>query len=85
MPELLIVGIPVVGIIIGVVELAKRQGLSTRWAPVVAVGMGIGVSLLSQLAVRSPGFAEWYEAAGAGLVVGLVAAGVYSAQKTLRE
>ncbi len=79
--ELLIAGLPASGVIVALVEGAKRAGLSARWAPVLAVVLGLTCGLLAQLAVVAPRVDVWYEAAGAGIVLGLSAAGLYSGTK----
>lgn len=81
--ELLIAGLPVSGMIVALVEGAKRAGLPTRWAPVLAVALGLACGLLAQVATVAPRVHIWYEAAGAGIALGLSAAGLYSGTKTL--
>ncbi len=46
--DLLIAGLPVSGVIVALVEGAKRAGLPTRWAPVFAVALGLACGLLAQ-------------------------------------
>lgn len=84
MPELIVFGIPGVGLIIVLVELAKHYGLATRWAPLVAIGAGVLLAVLGHLAEIYPTLAEWYQVVVIGLVAGLTAAGLYSGQKALR-
>ena len=81
--ELLIAGLPASGVIVALVEGAKRVGLPTRWAPVLAVALGLLCGLLAQLAVVAPRVHIWYEAAGAGIALGLSAAGLYSGTKAI--
>lgn len=65
-----VVAIPVIN---GLVEMAKMAGLSKRYCPVLAVGLGV----LLGLGVRAPG-----EPVGLaildGLIIGLSAVGLYS-------
>ncbi len=81
--ELLIAGLPASGVIVALVEGAKRAGLPTRWAPTLAVLFGLVCGLLAQLAAVAPHVHLWYEAAGAGIVLGLSAAGLYSGSKAI--
>lgn len=81
--ELLIAGLPVSGVIVALVEGAKRAGLPTRWAPVLAVALGLACGLLAEVAAVAPRVHIWYQAAGVGIALGLSAAGLYSGTKTL--
>jgi hypothetical protein len=81
--ELLIAGLPASGVIVALVEGAKRAGLPVRWAPVLAVMLGLACGLLAQLATVAPRVHLWYEAAGAGITLGLCAAGLYSGTKAI--
>ncbi len=81
--ELLIAGLPASAVIVALVEGAKRAGLPGQWAPVLAVLLGLTCGLLAQLAAVAPRVHLWYEAAGAGIVLGLSAAGLYSGTKAL--
>jgi len=81
--DLLIAGLPASGVIVALVEGAKRAGLPTRWAPALAVALGLACGLLAHAAAVAPHLRIWYEAAGAGIVLGLSAAGLYSGTKTL--
>jgi hypothetical protein len=81
--ELLIAGLPASGVIVALVEGAKRAGLPVRWAPALAVLFGLACGLLAQAAAVAPRVHMWYEAAGAGIALGLSAAGLYSGAKTM--
>lgn len=81
--ELLIAGLPASGVIVALVEGAKRAGLPTRWAPVLAVLIGLLCGVLTQIAVVTPRVHIWYEAAGAGIALGLSAAGLYSGARAI--
>ncbi len=65
-----------VAIVIGLVEVAKAIGLPTRYAPVLAVVLGVaamlGVTFFSVTATTIL----------SGIVVGLLACGLYSAHQT---
>jgi len=70
-----VIAIPVIN---GLVEIAKKAGLSKRYCPVLAVSLGV----LLRLGVRAPG-----EPVGVavldGLVVGLSAVGLYSGGRSV--
>ena len=83
----LISGAPIVALVPGLVELAKRAGLPTRWAGAAAVAFATALVALADLArrgdpVNSPAAlgAGWLLA---GVVYGLAAAGLYSQARRL--
>lgn len=84
MQDLVIFGVPAVALIVVIVELAKRYGMDARWAPLVAMAIGVAFAVLAKLSALYPTFAEWYEMVVIGLLAGLTAAGLYSGQKALR-
>lgn len=81
--ELLIAGLPASGVIVALVEGAKRAGLPTRWAPALALLLGLLCGLLAEVAAVAPRVHVWYEAVGAGIALGLSAAGLYSGSKAM--
>lgn len=81
--EFLIAGLPASGVIVALVEGAKRLGMPARWAPLVAVLLGLIGGVLAHLGTVAPGVRQWYEAVGGGVVVGLSAAGLYSGTKAV--
>jgi len=66
----------VVPLIVGLVELIKKTGLTTRYAPLASLLIGVGLTFLV------PGIATWQEAVVQGLIAGLISSGLYSGQKT---
>ncbi len=78
MTEMTVAGIALVPLIVAAVEVAKRVGLPTRWAPLVAVAVGLAASLGVQAAQSAPGGQAWVDATIVGLALGLSAAGLYS-------
>ena len=77
-------GIPAAVIIVVLVEVLKRYGLESKWAVLVAMGLGVVLSVCIYLASISIGFATWFKVIMAGLMTGLAAAGLYGGQKALR-
>lgn len=71
----LVLSVPMV---VALVELAKRTGLPTRWALLLAIALGIALSTASYYWATSGLFAAVME----GLLLGLAAAGLYDAAKT---
>lgn len=65
----------IVAVIVGLVQVAKKTGLQTRYAPLLAIVLGVGSSFLvgEHASVGMLVFA--------GLVHGLTAAGLYSGVK----
>jgi len=68
---LLLGSIPVV---LGVVSAIKKVGLSSRWAPIVSLVLGLGLSFFL-------GGDTTFQVVLQGLVVGLSASGLYSGTK----
>lgn len=62
-----------VPIVIGVVSVFKGVGLPSKWAPIISLVLGLGVSFL----VGGPLLTVIL----AGLIVGLSASGLYSGSK----
>ena len=75
-----VAGLPLV---MGLVEVAKRLGLSSRWAPALAVALGTGLCLGYRAALGLPTGDAWAQAALNGLTLGLAAAGLYSGTRAL--
>ncbi len=81
--EVLIAGVPASGVIVALVEGAKRLGMPARWAPLCAVALGLCCGLAAHLVTVVPALEGWVEAVGGGIVLGLVAAGLYSGTKAM--
>jgi len=62
--------------IIGLVQVAKSAGMSSRWAPLLAVVLGVGGLLVITM------FEPAAQVIFTGVVCGLSAAGLYSSVKT---
>lgn len=80
--EFSIAGLPASAVIVALVEGAKRLGLPARFAPALAVALGVTWCLLTFAASERPAWRGVLEAANTGIVLGLVAAGLYSSTKT---
>jgi hypothetical protein len=78
-------GVTGVPLVMGLVEVAKRLGLSSRWAPALAVGLGATLSLGYRAVLGLPAGEAWAQAAVNGLALGLAAAGLYSGARTLAD
>ncbi len=76
-------GVMAVPLIVGLVELAKRLGLSARYAALLALGLGIAVSSGAWLAAWLGG-RDLFEAVLSGLALGLSASGLYSVTRSAR-
>ena len=76
-------GVAVVPLIVGLVEVAKGAGLEARWAPAMALGLGLAVSLGYQAALGMPAGAAWAQAGLSGLALGLAASGLYSGTRAV--
>ncbi len=80
MEDQLFAGVPIVALVPGLVEIAKRAGLPNRFAGLAAMGLGIVLVALvdlaraGELAVTIGDLATWVVA---GVLYGLAAAGLY--------
>ena len=63
--------------ILAIVQLGKSLGLSGKWSALVAVILGVLLSVATYL-LSAYG---WYQAAASGLILGLSAAGLYDAAR----
>ena len=77
--DLVIYGLPIAAVIVGLVELAKGQGLPSRYAPVLAVALGLLFATLGRL--DDPTVGTWLQTELLGLITGLSASGLYSGAK----
>lgn len=73
-------GVPMVILVMMLMEVFKRvwPGLVDRRALIATLGTGVALSILAKLAAIFPWFNEWFEAIFAGMMVSLLASGVYS-------
>ena len=86
-----IAGVPIVALVLGLVEVAKRAGLPTRFAGLAAVASATALVALADLAGSGDAAAQRLgvplgTAAGwllGGVVYGLAAAGLYSQARRL--
>ena len=83
-PDLLIVGVPLVVIVPALVELAKRLGLPTAYAGIASIGSSALILGLvqAQTDARFGGWAAWLLTS---IVYGLAASGLYSMTKGRRS
>ena len=73
----LIYGVPVLAIIMGLVKLAREQGLPSKYAPLLSICLGI----ILGCAVAYQNSSDYVAGAVIGLVAGLSAAGLYDTAK----
>jgi len=85
MAELQIAGVSAVVIITLLVQMAKNHGLDSRWASLVAVGLGVLFAALVHVSSASIVFATWLDVIVSGLMTGFASAGLYSGQKAIRN
>ncbi len=65
--------------------LKKFLGFSDKTAAIMIIVLGCVMGIINQLVVVYPSLQPFYDKFIWGLVAGLVAAGVYSIQSTLRK
>lgn len=78
-----VAGVAVVPLIVGLVEVAKGAGLAARWAPLLAVGLGVAISAGWRAAAGGLAADGWVAAVLSGLALGLAAAGLYSGARAV--
>ena len=81
---LLVGGLPLSAVVFGLVEFVKSFGLHGRWLTIVSMLLGLlfGISYQIANAGIPVGFAGWFGVAVFGLVLGLVASGLYDFMDT---
>ncbi len=77
----LVGGVAAVGVIIGLVSLAKAIGFPSKFGGLLAVAFGLAISFGYTFYAET----QWFTAAIIGLAVGLSAAGLYSTAKNAAE
>lgn len=70
-----------IAITVGIVQVFKKAGLRSKYAPLISLGVGLIASWLGWLVDPYP----VGEMILTGLVIGLSASGLYSSSKTLTE
>jgi hypothetical protein len=76
---LLVAGIPLIAVIFGLVEFAKKFGLAGKWLTAVSLVLGIGGGVAYQISTAGipTGFAGWFTVVVFGLALGLTTSGLY--------
>ena len=76
---LLVGGIPLVAVVFGLVEFVKSFGLKGHWLTIASMllGLAFGVSYQIANAGIPVSFAGWFAVAVFGIMLGLVASGLY--------
>jgi hypothetical protein len=76
-------GVVAVPLIVGLVEVAKRSGWPVRWAPPLALSLGVGLRLSYLLAADPSTPQSAVDALVQGLALGLAASGLYSGTRAI--
>ena len=76
---LLVGGIPLVAVVFGLVEFVKSFGLKGHWLTGVSMLLGLAFGIAYQIANAGVpmNFAGWFSTVVFGLMLGLVASGLY--------
>lgn len=78
-----VMGIPLVLVIIGLVEMIKKLGVTGNILIIVSMSIGLCFGVAYQYSlVPLIGFTAWFGSVVYGLALGLVASGIYSAVKS---
>jgi len=78
-------GVLGVGLIAGLVEVAKRVGMPAAWASLLSLGFGLALSVGYQAVALASTRQDWFNAVIVGLGLGLAASGLYSGVKNTVE
>lgn len=81
MTSIAIGGISVIVIVVGLVQVSKRLGVSGKGALVLALVLGVILCLAIQATTVWPWLSPWLVAVVQGVVVGLTASGLYDVGK----
>lgn len=81
MMEIVVNGIPLMLVIVGLVEAAKRLGLDPKRAFILALVLGTTFGLIFEIGRIYPEVEKWFGVVIGGLVVGLAASGLYDLSK----
>jgi peptidoglycan/LPS O-acetylase OafA/YrhL len=81
--EFVLGGVPIGGLILGLVQMFKQSGLPSRWAAPVSVLLGI-IAYVTFAAVKGATPEQWWLAVVMGITVGLAASGLYSGTRAVR-
>ena len=71
--DISLIDLSLVPIVVGLVQVAKKAGLASKYAPVISVVLGIAGVWVLQNNI------EWIS----GVIIGLSASGLYSGGKTV--
>ncbi|MHB9032341.1 MAG: hypothetical protein ACYC6L_04750 [Anaerolineae bacterium] len=81
--DIAVFGVPGAVIIVALIELAKRYGLPVKWAPLVAIVLGVGLSAGIYYAGINPQVALWLKLVLGGILCGLAAVGGFSGTRSM--
>lgn len=70
-------GVALLPLIFGLVEFAKKLGLSGKVLTGVSAGIGVVFGVAAQLATMYPVLQPWFAVVAMGLLTGMAASGIY--------
>jgi hypothetical protein len=83
--DIVVAGIPLLAIVIGLVQFVKGFGLNGNAVQVASLVIGLVLGIGYQVSLAPPAdFAGWFATVIFGLGLGLVASGLYDANKVAR-
>ena len=85
MDSIQIAGIVAVPTIVGLVQVGKTAGLSSNWAALAALIIGVTLALGAFLSGQTGVGTDPYQAVLSGIALGLSASGLYSAGHARRK
>lgn len=83
MENIVLFGVPAVGLIVGLVQAFKMLGLADRFAPWAALGLSVVFGVLAQVLVSFPDSEPYIRTAVVSVVLFLTATGLYTVGKNV--
>jgi hypothetical protein len=81
MQEIILFGVPAVGLIVAAVQAFKKMGMADRFAPWAALGLAVVFGVLAQVVVSFPESEPVVRTVVVSLVLFLTATGTYTVAK----
>lgn len=85
MEDLIIGGSSVAVVILMVIQLCKSYGLDSKYAPLIAILLGVGASALVGIDTAKPTVVYWVEVTVRGFTYGLGAIGIHASSAALQR
>jgi hypothetical protein len=85
MDNIVLFGVPAVGLIVGLVQAFKAMGMADKFAPWAALGLSAAFGVLAQVLVSFPEAGPYISTLVVSVVLFLTASGAYTVGKNVKE